>query len=248
MSRWAMEPASSRSLLVTPPLGLADETRSAVMCGGKRQRQRTGRMAPWLSGMKCTPPMPAADASHAPSVWGSGAPMTSTIRVGRVVRSLASHHQSWRNSWTGRVSRSRLPAWPSGWRNASCRVLKSPLPPGMAMVMDRSSPRSLCHVFRETRRWSGRIESSMACKRAWRCAGRLMVPRTVSVSHPRTVLRVAQVASPFSIFLTEAGSCLAGLSVAERGRRTPSSVWRRTRFTRRLSHWLPWARPMKSST
>jgi hypothetical protein len=58
------------------------------------------------------------------------------------------------------------------------------------------------------------------------------VPRTVSINHPRTVFRVDQQASPFSIFLTEAGSCRVTGSVESRGRRTSSKADNRMRRTR----------------
>ena len=42
ISFWATDAASSRSELVTVPVGLSHETRAAWMCGGKGERHRIG--------------------------------------------------------------------------------------------------------------------------------------------------------------------------------------------------------------
>ena len=61
-SKWTARPASSRSELVTLPVGLSKETTALVTVGGKGARQHRGG----LPGKNQAPPMPAADASTVP--------------------------------------------------------------------------------------------------------------------------------------------------------------------------------------
>jgi hypothetical protein len=53
---------------------------------------------------------------------------------------------------------------------------------------------------------SNALLERIARRRSTRCGGGSIVRRTVSTSQPRTMWRVAQQASPFRSFLTEAGS------------------------------------------
>jgi hypothetical protein len=122
-----------------------------------------------------------------------------------------------------------------------------PVPPGMARVMLRSSPSSWCHCLRATRR-RPLNRSNNSWTRCKRCGGSSIVPRMVSINQPRTVLSVDQHASPFNIFLTEAGSCRVLGSVESRGRRTSSKANKRIRRTRPRRACDPCAAPIASST
>ena len=51
------------------------------------------------------------------------------------------------------------------------------------------------------------MASSSSWRRSTRWGGKVMVSATVSRSHPKMRLVVAQHASPLSIFFTDAGSC-----------------------------------------
>ena len=75
--------------------------------------------------------------------------------------------------------------------------------------MERSSPRSWCHLRVASRLRGGEIQESTSIRRSRRCGGRCKVSETVFRSHPRIRFVVDQAASPFSIFLTEAGSLAA---------------------------------------
>jgi hypothetical protein len=114
---------------------------------------------------------------------------------------------------------------------------------GMAMAIDRSSPRACCHFFNETRRWDGPMDSIISCIRAKRWAGREMVFSTVSIIQPSTTLEVAHEASPFAIFLVEAGSWRWAESALSKGRSTS-----RARLTLRRVRVPPCSIPNKSST
>jgi hypothetical protein len=71
---------------------------------------------------------------------------------------------------------------------------------------------------------------------------------TVSRIHPRTILRVAHVASPFNIFLMDAGSCRCTLSWSLNFRNTSSKELSKMRLTFRRCAGLPFTMPTKSST
>jgi hypothetical protein len=58
-----------------------------------------------------------------------------------------------------------------------------------------------------------------------------MVMVSVSNCQPKTIFLVAQVVSPFSIFLRDAGSWRWGMSLGSSRRSTYSNKCRRTRFT-----------------
>lgn len=92
------------------------------------------------------------------------------------------------------------------------------------MVMERSSPKTLCQTRAVVLFWSGRISSKILCNLSTRWGGSWMVLSTVSNNQPNTTFRVLQTASPFFNFFTEAGSCLVGLSPASRGRNTLSNT------------------------
>eukprot|EP00980_Cylindrotheca_fusiformis_P020656 scaffold7703_cov127-Cylindrotheca_fusiformis.AAC.5 len=72
--------------------------------------------------------------------------------------------------------------------------------------MERNSPNSLCHFSSERRRCVGGSDARSSASRAKRRGGRVMVPATVSMIHPRTFLQVDQEASPFRSLVTEIGS------------------------------------------
>jgi len=88
----------------------------------------------------------------------------------------------------------------------------------------------------------------MSWRRVTRCGGSETVWRTVSMSQPKTTLRVVQHPSPFESFLTDMGSCRWGGSEASRGRNTESMALKRTRRRRVRRKVPPWAMPMASST
>ena len=138
--------------------------------------------------------------------------------------------------------------FPDLCRKASCRRLKRPREPGRASDIDRSSPKILCHLSSETRRWLGLKSARMSARRSSRRCGREMVIAAVSRIHPRIFLQVDQQASPCLSFLTEDGSWRLERSESERGRKTSSIAVRRMRRTRRRRSGFPWARPHKSST
>jgi hypothetical protein len=75
-----------------------------------------------------------------------------------------------------------------------------------------------------------------------------MVPRMVSINQPRTVFNVDQHASPFNIFLTEAGSWRVTGSVESSGRKTSSKAERRMRRIRPRRAGDPCAQEIASST
>ena len=196
--------------------------------------------------MKSTPPIPMPEASQAPRTVG-GVGTSSVSLVGLELTSAAIHWKSNRKSWTCLWSRSLLPVG-SGCLKASWRVLKRPLAPGMASVMDLSSPRILCQVLVAIRRCVGLMLDKMSWSLVILCGGSSTVSWRVSRSQPRTTFLVAQVASPLRHFLMEAGSCRWGLSVGSKGRRTWSSEDKRARLTLVRRRGLPWTRPTKSST
>jgi hypothetical protein len=125
---------------------------------------------------------------------------------------------------------------------------KKPIAVGIAVAMERSSPRSCCHFFREIRFWVEDTECSNSCKRERRWAGKHMVLATVSKIQPMPVFNVVHVASPFPIFFKEAGSCRYLESWASRGRITESKAWRSASLTWRRLFLLPRTSPRKSST
>ena len=135
-----------------------------------------------------------------------------------------------------------------GWRSASCRVENRPRAPGIAVAIERSSPSTWCHDFVATCFWSLWIDASISCSRCARCAGSVSIFLRVLTTHPSTIFVVAQVASPFSIFLMEAGSCLCGLWFGCSGRSTLSSACNKTRLTSLRRAPLPCTNPMKLST
>ena len=95
--------------------------------------------------------------------------------------------------------------WGSACLRPSWRAPNSPALPWMPMDMNRSSPRYFCQC-RVLTRFFPRRASKMECKRCCQWAGSLRVPWAVSMTHPRTSLRVTQDPSPLSSFLTEAAS------------------------------------------
>lgn len=143
-SWWATTPVSSKSLMVRSPSGLRSVTRRAWMEGGKRARQSNGGE----SSMNQMPPMPGRAASTAPMPEGESG-TNSASRVGRVCKSRARASKS--SSWA-RTCRSIRTRCRSEWRMPVCKVLKRPRPPGMARTMLRSSPKTFCQAFKETRR------------------------------------------------------------------------------------------------
>eukprot|EP00980_Cylindrotheca_fusiformis_P012537 scaffold3079_cov119-Cylindrotheca_fusiformis.AAC.13 len=115
--------------------------------------------------------------------------------------------------------------------------------------MERNSPKSLCHLSRESRRWLEGMELRSSAKRSSLRSGKVMVDDTVSMIQPRTFLQVAHDASPLRNLVTEMGSVRCGGSWSGwRGRRMRSidSMRRRRTFVRRDSG--PWAAAIKSST
>jgi hypothetical protein len=89
----------------------------------------------------------------------------------------------------------------------SCKTLKSPFPTGMANTMDNSSPSNFCHFTTVVQSLEGAKESISSKSRRTLCEGRWMVMVSVSNCHTNIKFLVAQVSSPFNIFLIEAGSC-----------------------------------------
>jgi hypothetical protein len=98
------------------------------------------------------------------------------------------------------------------------------------------------------RRWEGANESNSSKSRKMPCEGSWMVMVSVSNCHHTTIFHVAQVASYFNIFLIDAGSCLCGLSLGSRRRRTLSREYSNIRLM--CCRWLalPCTMPIKSST
>ena len=76
----------------------------------------------------------------------------------------------------------------------------------MAMAMERSSPKILCHRFVGEDEAEESMSERMVLRRSRRRAVMVMVPATESMVQPSIFLRVAQVASPLRSFLTETGS------------------------------------------
>lgn len=192
------------------------------MTGAKRDRQSIGGCLPCRERqlVNQTPPMPCAEASHAPINVGACGTISFNL-VGLEARSFDIQRKSSRALWTCWVRRSRCF---SEWRRASCRWLKSPRPPGIPSAMLRSSPSNLCHFFCEILRFDVGTSARISWSRVWRWAGSSMVPRSVSTCHPRMVLHVLQQASPFINFFTEIGSFRCSASPVSNGRRTWSNV------------------------
>jgi hypothetical protein len=136
----------------------------------------------------------------------------------------------------------------SGCRKASCNVLNKPRDPGIASVIERSSPRRRCHVLVEMRRREGGTESRISWSRRRRWGGSVNVFSLVSIIQPKTVFLVDHAPSPCRSFLTEAGSWRWPPSVLSSGRKTWSSVWRSTRCWFRRAEGGPCTSWMKSST
>jgi hypothetical protein len=157
-SCWATLAASSRLLLAIVPAGLKKVTSLAWTSRIKGERQSKGCTSPLGKGTKWTPPMPDPAASCAPNVADSKAGTSSAMCVGRRARSLASPLKSWRTLCTPDVSQTLFPL-SQRCLSTSCRTLKSPLLPGMAKTMERSSPTSFCHLFVLMRRCIGVTES-----------------------------------------------------------------------------------------
>ena len=132
-------------------------------------------------------------------------------------------------------------------RKASWRVLKRPLAPGIVIVIERSSPRTLCRSLIAIRFRVGFTSSRMSCNRCTRCAGSSSVIATVLMIQPRMIFRVCHIAWPFNIFLIDAGSWRCGKSWLSNCRNTRSRLFRRCLFTCCLRCLLPWHRPRKSS-
>eukprot|EP00980_Cylindrotheca_fusiformis_P022354 scaffold9232_cov110-Cylindrotheca_fusiformis.AAC.2 len=212
--------ATPDRLLLAVQHGVADQT---VGCSGMREPNTTGSQA---RGVVC--------ADH-------------RRRVGRFCRCLWSHRKSSRAAWKPGLSRNREER--SLVRRAACRWLNRPREPGRASDMERNSPKSLCHLSRESRRWLGGMELRSSAKRRSLRSGKVMVDDTVSMIQPRTFLQVAHDASPLRNLVTEMGSVRCGGSWSGwRGRRMRSidSMRRRRTFVRRDSG--PWAAAIKSST
>lgn len=186
-----------------------------------------------------TPPIPEAEASWGPTAMGwSGT--SSASSVGRAARVLAKYSKS--SSWS-RIAGVILIRYLSVWRKPSWRRENKPRLPGIPMDMLRSSPRTLCHSLRRTRVFP-RSSSNSAWRRLMRWAGSCKVCWTVSISHPRTTLRVHKYASPCKSFLRD-GTCLrTGGSSASRGRNMPSMTWRSVRSRRSRAAALPWIAKM----
>ena len=223
-SCWKRLPASSRSELLMSPVGLSKVTRRSRMFLGKTTRHRMGRrvVRRWRraepfevnettrlrrgmaeSSGNQTPPAPKPEASWAPTRVGAVG-TNSCMRVGLSARSLRIHSKSAKASWKDLVRRRRLP---SEERRAACNELNKPRVPGRASDIDRSSPRIWYHRSRDKRDWVTGMLASSSAKRCSRRGGRRIVIATVSISQPRTFLRVLQLASPWRSFLTDWG-CL----------------------------------------
>ena len=110
---------------------------------------------------------------------------------------------------------------------ASCRALKVPAEPGMAMETNRSFPRILCQRLAEIRlaAWSS---PKILARASLRCGGSSRVWRMVSTTQPNIPLRVDQLPSPFFIFLSETASRRASEETSGRAR-TLSMECRRCR-------------------
>jgi hypothetical protein len=173
--------------------------------------------------------------------------MTLTMHLGRAVRSRASHRKSAKIWCTSRERRTRAP-WSHFDRSTSWSTLKSPFPPGMARTIDRSSPSSFFHFFMAVRRCVGEMESKSSNRRMTRWAGSWMVMAQVPSIQPRTIFLVAQVALPFSIFLTDAGSYRCTSSASSKQRMTSSRELSRMRLTWVRCLRSPCTIPIKLST
>jgi hypothetical protein len=161
------------------------------------------------------PPIPIFEASHAPLVPGFVDGTTSSMLMGRMPSSSANHQKSCKNACTWQPSLTCVPSL-ALWRRASRKEQNRSRAHGMANVMDRSLPITFCHFLVEVRLWAGVMLARMEFRRFTRCAGNGVVLVVVSSTHPRTTLRVAQVASPFNSFLMETGSWRNGPSVLMR--------------------------------
>jgi hypothetical protein len=139
--------ASSRSLLVRGPL-LVAEARWLVIDVGNGARQTVGgvgRVFAVVGSQK--PPMPAFEASVAPTKVGAiGTREVSGTGCVDVVA--ARWFQSAKAWWRIGVSRIRGPVWSV---NACWRMENRCFALYKAVAMLRSSPRVRCHFFRDTR-------------------------------------------------------------------------------------------------
>ena len=93
ISLWAMDSANSKSLLVTHPFVSAYKDRCCRIHSGNCCLHRIGILDVFV-GTKCTPPIPAAAASHAPLVAGSQSGISSAIQVGTNTKSDATNQKS----------------------------------------------------------------------------------------------------------------------------------------------------------
>ena len=188
--------------MVTGPVGLAGVWSSGRSWAGRGTRQTIGGCGGCAldgrTGGSQTPPKPRWLASLAPTKDG-GCGVISAMRVGRAARSVASSSRSWSWSTMGGVKVMWLWLWAR--ERATWSWEKRPRPPGRPMAMLRSCPRSCCHC-RTVIGMCGalRISVSMVTSLVRRWGGSSMVCRMVSMSQPRTVFRVDQQASPFSVF------------------------------------------------
>ena len=91
------------------------------------------------------------------------------------------------------------------WLSASCRALKSPADPLMAVETNRSFPRILWNFLWETRLVLARSVKIWASS-SLRWDGSLIVCQTVSMIQPSATLRVDQLPSPFRSFLRDTAS------------------------------------------
>jgi hypothetical protein len=192
--------ASSRSLLVIVPAGFEKVMSRDWTSRPNGDRQSKCCTSPWGKGTKWLPPMPGPAASCAPNVAGSEAGTSSAMPMGRRARSLASPLKSRRALCTPEVRWTRDPL-SQRCLSTSWRMLKSPHPLGMAKTMERSSPTSFCHLLVLMQRCPGVTESKSSKIHSTRRGGSSTVIASLLTVQPRMILRVAQVASPFFIFL-----------------------------------------------
>ena len=167
------------------------------------------------------------------------------MRVGRFATSSASHLKSDKASWT---PVNRVTVLPLKWQWSSCIWLNNPLAPGRASYIERSSPKTRCHLSTPTMCWVQGMDVMIFLSRATRWGGRVIVMLTESTIHPSMVCYVDHDQYPASSFLRGGTSLHCLVSCRSRGRNTLSSVWKSVRRTWRRQCHGPCASSSKSST
>jgi hypothetical protein len=115
---------------------------------------------------------------------------------------------------------------------ASCNEQNIPSATGLDNSMNWISPITCCHFFVDVRRWVGGILTRIVCSLSTRWARNQVILVVVFSNHPRTTLRVAQVALHFISYLIVAGSWRYGPSALLIPQNTLPILCSNTRFAR----------------